>query len=168
MPAAAAAGVGTECVDPPVPTSLRTGRVTEITDGDTIRMQLLGGQTVERVRLIGIDSPEQYPSEKLDRDAARTGRSREALQELGRRATAYAERTLADQVVGLSFDAEPRDRYRRLLAYVWLQRGALFNRLIVADGYAQVLTVPPNVRYAGLFLACQREARKHRRGLWGR
>jgi micrococcal nuclease len=44
----------------------------------------------------------------------------------------------------------------------------LFNRLIVADGYAQVLTVPPNVRYAGLFLACQRAAREHRRGLWGR
>jgi micrococcal nuclease len=54
-----------------------------------------------------------------------------------------------------------------VLAYVWLRDGTLFNVLILREGYAQILTIPPNVRYAELFLACQREARQANRGLWG-
>jgi micrococcal nuclease len=42
------------------------------------------------------------------------------------------------------------------------------NEEMVREGYAQVMTIPPNVKYAGLFMACQREAREQGRGLWGR
>jgi micrococcal nuclease len=68
--------------------------------------------------------------------------------------------------VGLEPDVQSRDRYGRLLAYLW-QDKTLFNLLIVKEGYAQVLTIPLNVRYADIFLVCQREARAARRGLWG-
>lgn len=103
----------------------------------------------------------------LDRDARRADRSRAAILAMGRRAAAFARRHLDLQTVGLEFDVQPRDRYGRLLAYVWTSDGVLFNRLIVAEGYAQVMTVPPNVRYAALLRACEREAREARRGLWG-
>jgi len=65
-------------------------------------------------------------------------------------------------------DVQARDRYGRLLAYLWLSDRTMVNLTIMRDGYAQVLTVPPNVRYESLFVACQREARSAGRGLWGR
>ena len=58
-----------------------------------------------------------------------------------------------------------RDRYGRLLAYVWLG-DTMVNAELVRRGYAQVMTVPPNVRYQDLFLKLQREARDAGRGLW--
>jgi micrococcal nuclease len=121
-----------------------------------------------RIRLLGIDTPELHESAKLERDARQSGRSREAIQVLGRLAWEYAKKRLDGRPVGLEFDAQRRDRYGRTLAYVWLPDGTFFNMLIVRDGYAQVMTIPPNVKYAGLFMACQREAREQGRGLWGR
>jgi micrococcal nuclease len=61
---------------------------------------------------------------------------------------------------------EERDRYGRLLAYVWLPDGRMFNRVMVAHGYAQPLTIPPNVRFADVFRAAARAARRARLGLW--
>jgi micrococcal nuclease len=63
---------------------------------------------------------------------------------------------------------EERDRYGRALAYVWLEDGRFLNRLLVARGYAQPLTVPPNVEYEEMFVRAARRARAERRGLWGR
>jgi micrococcal nuclease len=63
-------------------------------------------------------------------------------------------------------DVQARDRYRRLLAYVWFPDGRMLNVEIMREGYAQVLTVPPNVRYARLLRVCQREAREASRGRW--
>ncbi len=153
------------CEDPPPP-RLAPGRVTSVIDGDTIRVQPSQGG-LERVRLIGIDAPEVRPDPMLDRDAQRADRSRAAILAMGRRAAAFARRHLDRQTVGLELDVQPRDLYGRLLAYAWTSDGVLFNRLIVAEGYAQVMTVPPNVRYAALLRACEREAREARRGLWG-
>ncbi len=65
--------------------------------------------------------------------------------------------------VHLEFDVQQRDRYGRLLAYVYLKDGTFANAWLVEQGYAQVMTVPPNVKYQDLFLKLQREAR---RGLW--
>ena len=63
---------------------------------------------------------------------------------------------------------EERDRYGRALAYVWLPDGRFLNRLLVSKGYAQPLTIPPNVEYADRFRADARSARQAGRGLWGR
>jgi micrococcal nuclease len=155
------------CVNPPRPANLFQALVTRVIDGDTIQVRLKSGPS-ERVRLLGIDTPEVHDSAKLDRDARQSGRSREEIRALGRLAWAFTRSRLDGKDVGMELDVQTHDAYGRLLAYVWLGDGTLFNMLILREGYAQVLTIPPNVRYVDLFLACQREARECRRGLWSR
>jgi len=147
-----------------LPADLRSGRVVHVVDGDTVDVRL--GTRVERVRLIGIDAPEAHDSAKLDRDARRSHRSKAAIEAMGRRATEFTARRLAERTVGLELDVEQRDPYGRLLAYVWLPDGTLFNAEILRAGYAHVLTIPPNVRYSSRFLRLQQEARAAGRGLW--
>jgi len=67
--------------------------------------------------------------------------------------------------VRLELDAQARDRYGRLLAYVWVA-DTMVNAELVRRGFAQVMTIPPNVRHQSLFLKLQREAREANRGLW--
>lgn len=121
----------------------------------------------ERTHLIRIDAPESRDNAKLARDAKRGGQDRAAIQALGRQATAFTEHLLPpDTPVGVEPDAQPRDRYDRLLAYLWLPDGSMVNVTIVRDGYAQPFTKSPNVRYAALFRRCAQEAREQGRGLW--
>jgi micrococcal nuclease len=121
--------------------------VVRITDGDTIRVELPGGEE-ERVRYIGIDTPEVRGEDEC----------------FGERATRANARMVGDRVE-LEYDVERRDRYGRLLAYVHAD-GRMVNAELVRRGFATVLTVPPNVRHAGRFLRLAREARRERRGLW--
>jgi micrococcal nuclease len=124
--------------------------VTRTVDGDTIHVTLHGRDL--DVRLIGIDTPETVdPSQPV--------------QCYGEQASMFTHRSLTGKTVRLEFDVERHDRYGRTLAYVWL-RGHLFNRRLVAAGYAVVDTFPPNVRYLDVFTATQREAQHHDRGLW--
>ena len=90
------------------------------------------------------------------------------MRALGTQASVFTRRHLAGQRVELEADVRARDRNGRLLAYVWRPDGTLFNLVLLRDGYAEVYTVAPNVRYAAVFLACQREARAAQRGLWAR
>ena len=76
---------------------------------------------------------------------------------------------MAGRRVRLVLDAEPRDRYGRLLAYVYRGRDGLFvNAALVRHGYARPLTIPPDVRFAGRFAALAAAARRAGRGLWSR
>jgi len=162
-----AATVGAvRCANPPIPDGLYPARVSRVVDGDTIIVSV--ARRRERTRLIGIDTPEVHQSVKLDRDAWEFGVSEEVIRGLGRLSSNFTSRYLLGQDVALELDVQKRDRYRRLLAYVWLEDGTLFNMLIVREGYALVSTYPPNVKYVEVFLACQREARENLRGLWGR
>jgi micrococcal nuclease len=127
-------------------------RVTEVVDGDTVRVTLAGGR--ESVRYIGIDTPE----------SRRPGTPVECF---AKAATAYNRRLMDGEAVSLRTDVEPRDRYGRLLAYVYRRRDGLFvNAALVRDGYATVLTIPPNVAHAEEFVRLQRRAREAGRGLW--
>lgn len=124
------------------------------TDGEVLCTRVIDGDTIEvlvgeRVRYIGIDTPELRPSEA----------GAEA-------ATAANRRLVEGRVVRLEMDVQPRDRYGRLLAYVWVG-DLLVNEELVRLGYAQVSTYPPNVRYQERLLAAEREARAAGRGLWG-
>src|SRR5215213_8338511 len=121
-----------------------SARVQRVVDGDTV--VLAGG---ERVRYIGVDTPESVkPGEPVQCYAKAAGRANERLVE--------------GQRVRLRFDAERRDRYGRLLAYVY--RNDLFvNATLVKRGYARTLTIPPNVAHADLFARLVREARRRRR-----
>ena len=106
------------------------------------------------MRLIGVDTPE-------------TVAPGTPVECFGKAATAYITRMVLGRRVQLELDAEERDRYGRLLAYVHRKRdGRFVNAALVRDGYAQVLTIPPNVRHAETFVRLQREARRAGRGLW--
>jgi micrococcal nuclease len=142
----------------------RYATVVEVLDGDTIVVER--GSRRERVRLIGIDAPEAHDSPKLDRLVAR-GHDRVRVLALGRASAAFARRRLSGARVRLELDVEPRDRYGRLLAYVWLDDGTLVNATLLEAGQARLLTIPPNVRYVDRFVPLEREARRARRGLWG-
>lgn len=152
------------CAMPHKPDGLVPASVVRVVDGDTIVVRLGDGWST-RVRLIGIDTPEVHPSDKLRRDAQRTGKDAAAIQALGAKASEFTKKHLAGQHIQLERDATALDRYGRALAYVWLG-DELYNLVIVREGYAGLLTIPPNVRYAEALAACHRTARESRRGLW--
>ena len=128
------------------------GTVVRVVDGDTIHVRL--PDRVEKVRYIGVNTPEVHHPKKGE--------------EPGGRAALDVNRTLVDgRRVRLETDVQARDRYGRLLAYVWVGE-IMVNAELVRRGYAQVMTVPPNVRHQSLFLALQRDARSAQRGLWRR
>jgi micrococcal nuclease len=127
-----------------------TVEVTRVVDGDTIDISpSVEGRS--RVRLIGMDTPEVYFG----------------TQPYGPEASAFAKRELDGERVGLELDVQKIDPYGRLLAYVYLPDGRMFNEVLLEEGYAQVATFSPNVKYQDRFLEAQREARGANRGLWG-
>jgi micrococcal nuclease len=129
-----------------------TARVLRVIDGDTIEVELAG--KAETVRLIGVDTPE-------------TRHPRKPVQAFGKEATAFTRQMVEGKEVRLEFDVQPRDKYGRLLGYVYVG-DTMLNAELVRQGYAQVATYPPNVKYQERFLALQREAREAGRGLWGK
>ncbi len=135
--------------------------VTRAVDGDTLVLE-----TGERVRLIGIDTPEMHESNKLYKDARRSRESVAAIKEMGKRSWQFTRALVEGKRVRLEFDVEKLDRYDRILAYVYLKDGTFVNAEIVKAGYASLLTYPPNVKYADLFRNLYEEARLNRRGLW--
>lgn len=137
--------------------------VTKAIDGDTLALE-----NGERVRLIGIDTPEMHLSSKLYKDSQRTKQDTETIRQLGRRAYGFTRNIVEGERVSLEFDVEKHDKYGRLLAYVYLKdkNKTFVNAKIVEEGYASLMTIPPNIRYADLFLNLYREARENKRGLW--
>lgn len=121
--------------------------VQRVIDGDTIEIE--GG---ERVRYIGVNTPESVDP-------------RRKMQCFGKEAAAYNVKLVEGKRVRLEADVEDRDRYGRLLRYVWLG-DTMINEQLVADGYAQIMTIPPNVKYVERFRVAQTEAREVKRGLW--
>ena len=73
---------------------------------------------------------------------------------------------LKDQKVRLEYDVGKTDRYKRILAYVYLEDGTFINAKLIKEGFATVMTIPPNVKYAELFVMLEQEARKNDKGLW--
>ena len=135
--------------------------VSLVIDGDTIALE-----NRERVRLIGIDTPEARESRKLERDVSRTKTSREAIIEMGKAATKFTKSLAEGKRVRLEFDVERTDRYGRLLAYVYLPNGKMLNAELLKAGYAQVYTFQPNIKHVDSFLELQRKARETKTGFW--
>jgi len=118
-----------------------------VVDGDTLVLE--GG---ERVRLIGVDTPE-------------TVDPRRPVQYFGKEASAFTRRLAQGKTVRLEYDQDTRDRYDRTLAYVYLSDGTFLNAELIRQGYGHAYTRFP-FRYQGQFLALEREARAQGRGLW--
>lgn len=146
--------------------STLTATVIRVIDGDTFSCSLDNGLE-ERVRLLGIDTPESRRNEKVERDSLKTGASLDTLIALGKKSSNYTKSLLPKGTqIQLETDVQIRDRYGRLLAYVYLPDGQMLNALLVKEGYAQLMSIPPNVRYQDQFLSLQKEARENQRGLW--
>jgi micrococcal nuclease len=140
---------------PPAPAA-RSLEVTveKVIDGDTVLARGLPKGT-ELVRLIGVNAPE-------------TGRGRTVRECFG----AESARWLTQQIargsrLRLEFDVGERDRFGRLLAYAYRPDGTFVNAALVGNGYAQTMTIPPNVAHADELRALERTARREERGLWG-
>jgi len=131
-----------------------TARVIRVVDGDTIIVDR--GRGEERVRYIGMDTPDAVDP-------------RRPVEHLGPEASAANRALVQGREVVLERDVREADQYGRLLRYIWLRDGpgwTLVNLVLVERGFAQVDTVPPDVKYSELLLAAQRDARQHERGLW--
>lgn len=126
--------------------------VSRVVDGDTFRIQRSVDEE-DIVRMVGVDTPE-------------TVKPNAPVEAYGREASDFAKSLLRDRTVCLEYDVQTRDRYGRLLAYVYLEDGTFVNETLIAEGYAQAMTVPPNVRFAESFASLQREARDAGLGLW--
>lgn len=139
--------------------------VKKISDGDTITV-LSGGSTI-KIRLIGIDAPESRQNQKALKDSGRSGNDIEAILAQGKQATAFLKSVLQKgDTVSLEFDSVRFDKYGRTLAYVYLSDGRMLNDLMISSGYASPMTIPPNVKYKGLFLKSYQNARDKKKGLW--
>lgn len=141
-------------VETPAPLPVPAGqnaRVMRVIDGDTITVLI--GDAEMTLRLIGVDTPE-------------TVAPNQPVGCYGPEASAFTRAALTGKQVILEQDVSETDRFGRLLRYVWLD-GQLFNETLVREGYAQVSTFPPDVRYVDRLRAAQVAAREANKGRWG-
>ncbi|MEK3886492.1 thermonuclease family protein [Bacillus sp. FSL K6-3431] len=127
------------------------GTVVRTVDGDTIEVKMNNGD-IEKVRMILIDTPE-------------TKHPRLGVQPFGIEASDFTKEFLTDKEVRLELDVSERDRYGRLLAYVWAD-GENFNKVLVEEGLARVAIFPPDIKYVDEFEEVQNIARSKEIGIW--
>lgn len=127
-----------------------TIQVKKVIDGDTI--DLSDGR---RIRYIGINTPEIH-------------HPRKGPEYFGKEAKEFNNNLVLGKNIKLEFDRELYDRYGRTLAYVYLEDGTFVNAELVRLGYAKVMKIKPNTRYAELFKHLEIEAKVKRFGLWAR
>ncbi len=129
--------------------SQREGRVHWVIDGDTFELE-----TGERIRLIGVDTPEYQPWKNR-------------IHFYGKEASAFSKNILNGKKVLLESDVEEKDRYGRTLAYVYLENGLFVNQTLVENGFARAKYYAPNGRYRKLFKETEQNAKKLKKGMWG-
>ena len=131
--------------------------VTEVVDGDTIHVLI--GMEQKTIRLLGIDTPE-------------TKDPRKPVQCFGKEASNKTKELLEGKEIILQKDVSETDKYGRLLRFIYLPlpdgKILFIDDYLIREGYAHVLTIPPDVKHSDQFLEAQREARDNRKGLWGR
>jgi len=147
---------------PLLPTKKPT--VAYVVDGDTIAVRIDRG--IEKVRLIGIDTPESRSNDRARLQAERSRRDIKTIIQFGKQAKEALKTMLPkNSEVRLEYDVQKRDKYGRLLAYAYINN-TMVNEEMLLRGYAQLLTIPPNVRYVERFRKALAKSQKERRGLW--
>ena len=126
------------------------GYVTDVIDGDTLIVDI-GGKEY-KVRYIGIDAPE------IDHE-------NNTAELMGYKALEINKKLVLGKDVEFEKDVSGTDKYGRLLRYVWIE-GVMINEKLVREGYAQILTIPPDIKYKNSFIEAERYARNNNIGLW--
>ncbi len=142
-----------EKLNQPIPHEGAWYTLKKFVDGDTFWIDDSSATGI-KVRLIGMDTPE-----------SRNTRNKQK-HPMGKEVADYVKQMLTGQRVQLELDVQHRDRYGRILAYVFLEDGTHLNAHLLEKGYALLMTVPPNVKYADEFYAMQVKARQAKLGLW--
>lgn len=127
--------------------------VTRVIDGDTFECVI--NEKTQKVRLIGVDTPESVHPDKNKNSGE------------GKKASDYTKEKLQGKKVGLEYDVQKNDKYGRILAYVW-NESKMYNLELLEKGYAKVLTIPPNIKYSELFLEKQKIAQETNQGFWNK
>lgn len=140
--------------------------VKKVNDGDTFEVEIDGKS--EKVRMLGIDTPEKWDSDKFERDLKRTGKDKETIKKLGTLSSDFTTRLIGGKKVILIPDTkgDNKDRYGRLLRYVYLEDGTFVNLKIVEEGYANAYR-KFNVSKQNEFIQAENQAREKKKGLWG-
>ena len=148
--------------------SVYKAKIKRVVDGDTAIIYFLTDDGTrykeERIRFIGVNTPETVDPNR-------------PVEYYGKEASDFTKKELRDKTIWVQTDAGVRDKYDRLLGYIWLDepqnlnsekevRAKMFNARLLLKGYAQTMTIQPNVRYSEMFVRFQREAREAKRGLW--
>ena len=148
--------------------SVYKAKIKRVVDGDTAIIYFLTTDGTrykeERIRFIGVNTPESVDPNR-------------PVEYYGKEASDFTKKELKDKTIWVLTDAGVRDKYDRLLGYIWLDepqnldsekevRAKMFNARLLLKGYAQTMTIQPNVRYSNMFVKFQREARDAKRGLW--
>lgn len=127
-----------------------TVEVKRVVDGDTFETS-----NGDKVRLVGMNTPE-------------TVKPNSPVEKYGKEASAYTKQQLTGKTVHMFTDTGDKDKYGRLLRYVFIKGEAeMYNERMLREGYANTMTIPPNVMFAKKFVEVEREARNKGKGLWG-
>jgi micrococcal nuclease len=127
--------------------------IKKFVDGDTFWINN-GSEKGEKIRFIGMNTPESR---------AMFGNPEEYY---GKEAAAYVKKLIGTSKVRIEMDVDPKDRYGRTLAYIYLEDGTFLNYHLVRQGFAEVMTIQPNIRFVDTFVQAQKLARKEGLGIW--
>lgn len=127
-------------------------KVVRIVDGDTYVLKDDNGNK-EKIRIIGADTPE-------------TKHPKKGKEPFGPEATEFAKKYLANKVVQLKFEKGKRDRYKRILAHVYINK-IHFNKMLIDSGYAKSSFYAPNYAFKEVFEASENQAKQRKVGIWG-
>ncbi len=120
-------------------------------DGDTIEVENNGQRL--KIRYIGIDTPESVKPDT-------------PIECYGKEASEFNRNLVLGKKLRLESDVTDTDKYGRKLRYVYLEDGRMVNEIILEEGYARLLTIPPNVKYVDKLREAEKKARENKRGLW--
>lgn len=132
---------------------LQQYRVYKVIDGDTFYCYDKDNNEL-KIRLIGIDTPETK------------NRGKKKKGYYGEEAKEYLTKLIINKDVLLEFDLDKYDQYNRVLAYVYLDDNTFINEELIKNGFARIMTIQPNSKYADLFYDLQQNARNNKLGLW--
>lgn len=134
-----------------------TATIVRVVDGDTFVVRRKGSRKDERLRLIGVDTPESVHSDKTRNT------------KWGKKASQYSKKKLTGKTVKLEFDRQETDVYGRTLAYLYVKEKGeyvMYNKTLVSKGYARAVCYEPNHKYKKVFNKLQKTAKKKKIGFW--